>query len=756
MDTLSLDLENCYGIKKLNEIITLNKKKTGCLIYASNGLMKTSLTKVFKQISVGKKPKDEVFGEKSKYNIKIDDNPIEPDQIFVIDSFSDEYLSPNSEKLMASKRLKEKYDAVLKEVLDYKNAFINALHVFTGNDIDIENELTMVFQRTRVDFLDLLIELFDNHVLDEETTKYGFTTITYNGVFNENVKKFFSMQKNIDMLKKYIDCYDKLVDNTTYLKKGVFSHYNAGIVADNLGKNHFFDASNEIFLKGQKKHINSSEEFHRILQQEKEKVLSDEELKAAFDKIDAELGKRTLIDFRSILENNQELLIDLADYDNFIKRTWYQFIQTCKDQFIALCKCYRTSIDKVKEIKEEAENERTNWVKTLEIFNKRFSLPVIIDIPNKEDVILTQAPPEFVFYFYDIYDDNVNKKKEEMTRKKLEGILSQGEKRALYLLNIINDLEALKIEVENTKRDKVVVIDDIAESFDYRNKYAIIEYLLEKTNCKYLHLIILTHNFDFYRTIAKRAGSNLKMFMASKSKMGIKLGNPQYLYKDPFTLIEQEALDNKVNAILTLIPFARNVIEITQGTSNNNYYTLTSLLHLKDDTYNIKFDQLQNIYNNVFKRKLEDMELPEGDVFDFKDLLDKNIIEELYKSADLFDEETEESFDIKDKIVLSIAIRLKTEEYLIYRINTYTGDTSKVEEIRNKETVQTGLLINEYKKDFPDAIESIKMLSEVSLMTSENIHINSFMFEPIIDMSTIELIKLYKSVKLAFIVPCIQ
>ena len=750
MNILSLDLENCYGIKKLNKTMSFKKNKTGCLIYASNGLMKTSLTKVFKQISAGKKPKDEVFGGKTKFDINIDGNPIEPDQIFVIDSFSDEYQSPNSEKLMASKKIKENYDVVLREVQDYKNAFINALRVYVGNDIDIENEITNAFNRTRIDFFDLLIDLFDNNVLDEDVSKYDFINISYTGVFNESVKKFFSTPKNIEMLKNYIECYDKLVENTTYLKKGIFSHYNAAIVSDSLEKNHFFDASNEIFLKGQKNSINSSKEFQQLLYQEKEKVLSNVELKAAFDKIDVELGKKTLIEFRSILENNQDLLIDLADYDNFIKRTWYQFLQDCKQQFIALCKCYRSSIDKVKEIKEEAVKERTNWVKTLEIFNKRFSLPVLIDIPNKEDVILTQAPPEFVFYFYDIYDD---KRKEEMTRKKLEGVLSQGEKRALYLLNIINDLEALKIEVENSKRDKVVVIDDIAESFDYRNKYAIIEYLLEKTECKYLHLIILTHNFDFYRTIAKRAGSNLNMFMASKSKIGIELGNPQYLYKDPFTLIEQEALDNELNAILTLIPFARNVIEITHGTSNDTYNTLTSLLHLKDDTYNIKFSKLQDIYNYVFKRKLEEMTSVEGQEFNFQEILNKNVVEELYKSADLFDSKKEESFDIKDKIVLSIAIRLKTEEYVINKINTYIGDNIKVEEIRNKETNQTGLLINEFKKDFPDEIDTIKMLSEVGLMTSENIHINSFMFEPIIDMSTIELINLYKSVKSVFTIP---
>ena len=38
------------------------------------------------------------------------------------------------------------------------------------------------------------------------------------------------------------------------------------------------------------------------------------------------------------------------------------------------------------------------------------------------------------------------------------------------------------------------------------------------------------------------------------------------------------------------------------------------------------------------------------------------------------------------------------------------------------------------------------ILEEVLIMTSENIHINSFMYEPIIDMSLEYLIKLYNKV----------
>ena len=59
MEKLELNLENCYGIKKLNESIEFKKmnNKTGikesinaCLIYASNGTMKTSFANTFLDI----------------------------------------------------------------------------------------------------------------------------------------------------------------------------------------------------------------------------------------------------------------------------------------------------------------------------------------------------------------------------------------------------------------------------------------------------------------------------------------------------------------------------------------------------------------------------------------------------------------------------------------------------------------------------------------------------------------------------------
>lgn len=61
-----------------------------------------------------------------------------------------------------------------------------------------------------------------------------------------------------------------------------------------------------------------------------------------------------------------------------------------------------------------------------------------------------------------------------------------------------------------------------------------------------------------------------------------------------------------------------------------------------------------------------------------------------------------------------------------------------------------GLAINPemfraYKRKYPNS-GAIELIEKVNLMAPENIHINAFMHEPLIDMSVFHLIDLYKNI----------
>ncbi|WP_375305676.1 hypothetical protein WI560_27225 [Bradyrhizobium sp. A11] len=60
---------------------------------------------------------------------------------------------------------------------------------------------------------------------------------------------------------------------------------------------------------------------------------------------------------------------------------------------------------------------------------------------------------------------------------------------------------------------------------------------------------------------------------------------------------------------------------------------------------------------------------------------------------------------------------------------------------------QTQALIGKFKESFPKETAQINCLDRVALMTPENIHVNSFMYEPIVDMSDEHLKRLYEDVK---------
>ena len=77
---------------------------------------------------------------------------------------------------------------------------------------------------------------------------------------------------------------------------------------------------------------------------------------------------------------------------------------------------------------------------------------------------------------------------------------------------------------------------------------------------------------------------------------------------------------------------------------------------------------------------------------------------------------------------------------MIKRIN----NQSFVDAISKNQTVE---LLKEYKRCALGSAEEIEKLEQVNLITPENIHLNSFMYEPILDMGSAHLRALYLEVK---------
>lgn len=245
----------------------------------------------------------------------------------------------------------------------------------------------------------------------------------------------------------------------------------------------------------------------------------------------------------------------------------------------------------------------------------------------------------------------------------------------------------------------------------------------------------MTHNFDFYRTLASRITKRGNSFIAFSDEGEIKFEKGQYT-KNIFSNYKKKLEEGEHdNIVVASIPFVRNLIEYTEDDANPDYILLTSVLHYKDDTQNITLKQMQDIFNQYWCKK-SNVNFANGRE---NELVYDLIMAEADKITDV------EKLEIENKIILSIAIRLKAELYMKNRILTdVPNGTDIISSIYSKKN-QSAWLIKAYRENINDAIMSI--LDIVAMITPENIHLNSFMFEPILDMSSKKLYEEYQSIK---------
>jgi hypothetical protein len=185
-------------------------------------------------------------------------------------------------------------------------------------------------------------------------------------------------------------------------------------------------------------------------------------------------------------------------------------------------------------------------------------------------------------------------------------------------------------------------------------------------------------------------------------------------------------LNDKQYAISS-IPFIRNLADYCGKT--DQFKKLTSLLHLKNDTPGITMHELEGIYKDIINQP--NMTLPDQQ---------RPVMEVIYEIADVIVQENDEQAELESKIILSMAIRLKAETFMIGKI----ADPQFVNSITKNQTLQ---LINKFRNKFSQDEGEISLMEQVNLMTPENIHLNSFMYEPILDMSPKLLKRLYTNVK---------
>ena len=78
--------------------------------------------------------------------------------------------------------------------------------------------------------------------------------------------------------------------------------------------------------------------------------------------------------------------------------------------------------------------------------------------------------------------------------------------------------------------------------------------------------------------------------------------------------------------------------------------------------------------------------------------------------------------------------------------NSWLRKLSDATFVASIDSNQTPKLLTKFEKMFSGEVGAIETIQRVILMTPENIHLNSFMYEPILDMCDEHLRKLYRDV----------
>ena len=719
MPHLHVKLTNCYGIRKLEKSFDLGKhdgRGGSFSIYAPNGVMKSSLARTFDDYANERDSKDVIFpSRETTRSIKWDDDELDPQAVFVIKPYVESYESEAASMLIANPELQQEYSTSVKSLVASRKKLSSELKKLSGISSRTETPDRVLADDLEASEEDLPEKI--KALLEEDFSLTHLEGVKYAEVFNPKTLAVLKQRDFQTQLEEYVNLYNRLVEESPILCR-TFNHQGATAISKGLKDTGFYTAGHFVTLKigESSKVVATPEELEQTFQQERVKILADATLKKRFEVVDKALGNADTKKLRALIESNKELLADLRDSEALKKKLWYVYFQICKEELDEFLKSSRDTKEVLTRLIASAQQEETKWTKVIQIFNRRFEVPFNISIQNQADVILKGEKPAKAFSFSD------SDRADGVDEKILLSVLSLGERRALYILNLLFEVQSRK----DTNKETLFVIDDIADSFDYRNKYAIVEYLRELSRHEKFTFLFLTHNFDFHRTIHSRLDIPRKhCLMAVRSAEGIELPESGYL-KDVFSYWRNNMGKNE-RLFIACIPFVRNLANYSGR--DDVFLSLTEALHLKSNSKSKTYEDLTADFGQVLQS------LPTIDHDNSSLVLSRiqAVTEEITSAED-------DHIELEEKIILAMAIRLMAENYMLKRLN----DPEWEEPPSN----QTRVLFDQFTSSFGSEESAIATLDQVNLMTPENIHINSFMFEPILDMSSRHLYRLHQDIKL--------
>jgi hypothetical protein len=737
---LSGYFENCYGIKQFTLPNIGFNRCNKAIIYAPNGVMKTSFAKVFEDISKGTATSDRIFKDSvSRYSIthytshyeyssSANDAIPQSDNIYVINSFADkfEFNKETVGTLLADEGTRNQYNVLMGKLNDIITEIVNKLREITGLTkpqikIKLINDLGL---QTTADWPDIM-----EAIRQIENKNYSFLyKVLYSELFNE---KTMAVYENADFqryITEYIDNLENLLQKS-YLLNTHFTERSAEELSKSLANHNLFEAQHKILLRNGRQ-VSSLEEWTTLVQQELNQLYQTPTLARTFERLKKLFSKNSeSAKIRDIIVTHREIIPLLGDIATLKKQTWGNCFNRLERPFTEYYKIITGFKEEIHSLYEKASEQSARWEEVVREFNRRFRVPFTVIITNKSNFILKDEAPNIDFIYTRGIGDN--KESTALNKENLMVSLSMGERRALYLLYILFVLEKIRKQAREGGGQYLIIADDISDSFDYKNKYAIIEYLCDLAETKGIDLLMLTHNFDFFRTVKYRCDVNRRnCYIAQRSADGV-VNIAEFKYQSDFfknvirSSIQDGNLDSdfKKKCLIASIPFYRNLAEYSGNDSD--FLKLTCCLHYKTEPFDTSRLMVSDIWG-IISKFLDNSPLRSANE-PYLQLLH-------YLSNSILEDNDEVS--LENKLVLSIAARIEIEKFMKAKIIQHEGTCP------DATNNQTRDWFNKAKQYLTDA--ETETIEEINLVTPENIHLNAFMYEPLIDISSWNLKETYR------------
>lgn len=737
--------ENCYGLKRFN-LPNINFSRCNkALIYAPNGVMKSSLSKVFDDISKGSATSDRIFQNvissysvthyTSQYVFSSANATQLPatDKVYVVNTFNNsfEFTKETVSTLLADETTRNAYNVLMAQFSGEIKQIEEKLRVLTGlTKPQIKGRLITDLGLTgTADWTDIFEKL--NELYSTRQTLEYLNDCTYLELFNDKVMAVYGKREFLASIEEYISSLNTLLENNPILNDR-FTDRNAETLGKEMAKHNLFDAQHTIHLKDGITVIHSLDEWNSAVNEQLDRLYSTPELSAAFQKLKKLLTSNGEVSrLRDIIAAHREIIPALRNIPALKVQTWLDCFSKLDVPFTDYYHNISQYTTQIKALYEQASAQSARWQAVVNEFNRRFRVPFEVQIENKANFLLKDEAPNLSFKYT---RGTVAQQSATLKKDDLMVSLSTGEKRALYLLYILFDLERIRQQATAGGGQFLIVADDIADSFDYKNKYAIIEYLNDLGNTSGIDLLILTHNFDFYRTVKLRLDvARNNCYIAQRDEEGIVSVTEFKYQKDFFKNVVIAGIkdgnitnDTKKKLLISSIPFYRNLCEYSG--KDIEYSKLTCFLHLKTtplDTLAVKISDLWNLINPFLNNT-------------FFSGADEDYYSSVIRIASACATDTTNEVLLDNKLVIAIAIRLLTEKFMK---NTLILNGQVCSDAGSNQTREW---FNQVKPFLTS--EQISVIEEVNLITPESIHLNSFMFEPLIDISDWTLKDLYTRV----------